>query len=98
MREQRKLADRQRKLTEKAHRIKEDMLRDDDNVFDVAYEQQGEVDATVSATDIKVILLSWLSCCVMWYGPAGRREDGAGSRCAADVMFVGRRALSCVLC
>eukprot|EP00891_Asterochloris_glomerata_P000400 jgi/Astpho2/400/Aster-03452 len=54
MREQRKLADRQRKLAEKAHRIKEDMLRDDDNVFDVAYEQQGEVDATVSATDIKV--------------------------------------------
>lgn len=62
MREQRKLADRQRKLAEKAHRIKEDMLRDDDNVFDVAYEQQGEVDATVSATDIKVTPLSWLSC------------------------------------
>eukprot|EP00891_Asterochloris_glomerata_P000401 jgi/Astpho2/401/Aster-03451 len=61
MREQRKLADRQRKLAEKAHRIKEDMLRDDDNVFDVAYEQQGEVDATVSATDIKVTPLSWLS-------------------------------------
>ena len=78
MREQRKLADRQRKLAEKAHRIKEDMLRDDDNVFDVAYEQQGEVDATVSATDIKVNLLSQLSCCVVWYGPAGPGEDALG--------------------
>ena len=78
MREQRKLADRQRKLAEKAHRIKADMLRDDDNVFDVAYEQQGEVDATVSATDIKVTPSPWLSYCVVWYGPAGPEEMALG--------------------
>jgi ATP-binding cassette subfamily F protein 1 len=54
-REQKKLADRERKLHEKAVRMKEDMLRDDDNVFDVAFEQQGEGgDNTLSATDIKV--------------------------------------------
>lgn len=55
-REQKKLADKQRKLQEKAHRIKEESLRDDDNVFDVAFENQGgeAVEHTVSATDIKV--------------------------------------------
>ena len=74
MREQRKLADRQRKLVEKAHRIKADMLRDDDNVFDVAYEQQGEVDATVSATDIKVTSLSWLRCSVFGLAQQGLRR------------------------
>lgn len=59
-REQKKLADKQRKLQEKAHRIKEESLRDDDNVFDVAFENQGgeAVEHTVSATDIKVHSLS----------------------------------------
>ena len=55
-REQKKLADKQRKLQEKAHRVKEESLRDDDNVFDVAFENQGAeaAEQTVSATDIKV--------------------------------------------
>lgn len=59
-REQKKLADKTRKLQEKAHRIKEESLRDDDNVFDVAFENQGgeAVEHTVSATDIKVHSLS----------------------------------------
>ena len=49
------MADRERKLLEKSVRMKEEMLRDDDNVFDVAFEQQGEgTDNTLSATDIKV--------------------------------------------
>ena len=55
-REQKKAADKQRKLAEKAHRIKEESLRDDDNVFDVAFENQGleGAEGAVSATDIKV--------------------------------------------
>lgn len=59
-REQKKTADKQRKLAEKAHRIKEESLRDDDNVFDVAFENQGAeaAESTVSATDIKV-------CCAL---------------------------------
>ena len=40
---------------EEAHRAKAAALRDDDNVFDVAYEQQGgEGQDVLSATDIKV--------------------------------------------
>ena len=63
-REQKKTADKQRKLAEKAHRIKEESLRDDDNVFDVAFENQGAeaAESTVSATDIKV-------CCVLLKTP-----------------------------
>ena len=59
-REQKKLADKQRKLQEKAHRVKEESLRDDDNVFDVAFENQGgeAAEHTVSATDIKVCVLA----------------------------------------
>jgi len=55
-REQKKMADKNRKLQEKAHRMKEESLRDDDNVFDVAFENQGgeAAEHTVSATDIKV--------------------------------------------
>lgn len=62
-REQKKLADKQRKLQEKAHRIKEDSLRDDDNVFDVAFENQGgdAAEHTVSATDIKASGIATLS-------------------------------------
>ncbi|CAD7700689.1 unnamed protein product [Ostreobium quekettii] len=51
--EQKKIADRERKQLEKALRIKEAALRDDDNVFDVSYEGQGE-ESTLSATDVKV--------------------------------------------
>ncbi|GAB4823496.1 hypothetical protein N2152v2_010542 [Parachlorella kessleri] len=56
--EARKLQDRERKLLEKAAAAKADALRDDDNVFDVAYEQQGAEDGVLSATDIKVHSLS----------------------------------------
>ena len=48
-----RLADKERKMMEKAAAMKADALRDDDNVFDVSYEQSGE-DSTLSATDIKV--------------------------------------------
>lgn len=59
-REQKKMADKQRKLAEKAHRVKEESLRDDDNVFDVAFENQGAEtsESVVSATDIKVCTFS----------------------------------------
>lgn len=57
IKEQKKLADKERKLLEKAHREKESALRDDDNVFDVAFENQGASAADIiSATDIKVLL------------------------------------------
>ena len=50
-----KLADKERRQLEEAHRAKAAALRDDDNVFDVAYEQQGgEGQDVLSATDIKV--------------------------------------------
>lgn len=49
-----KLKLKERKLLEKSVREKEAALRDDDNVFDVAYEQQGDGTDTLSATDIKV--------------------------------------------
>ena len=52
-----KLADKERRQVEEAHRAKAAALRDDDNVFDVAYEQQGsEGQDVLSATDIKVSL------------------------------------------
>ena len=62
-REQKKLNDKQRRLQETAARNKADALRDDDNVFDVSYENQGgagDLGDTVSATDIKVKLWSLL--------------------------------------
>lgn len=34
--------------------LKLQALREDDNVFDVSYEGQGEEGSTVSATDVKV--------------------------------------------
>ncbi|KAL6782065.1 hypothetical protein ACKKBF_B10535 [Auxenochlorella protothecoides x Auxenochlorella symbiontica] len=53
--EQRKLNDKERKQLEKAAAAKVAALRDDDNVFDVAFEQQGEGgEGVLSATDIKV--------------------------------------------
>lgn len=57
--EVRKIADRDRKAAEKAAQAKAAALRDDDNVFDVSYENQGTDTAegaasTLSATDIKV--------------------------------------------
>ena len=48
-----RMADKERKMMEKAAAMKAEALRDDDNVFDVSYEQSGE-DSTLSATDIKV--------------------------------------------
>lgn len=52
--EQKKLADKERKLLEKAYREKEAALRDDDNVFDVSYESQAAgISDVLSATDIK---------------------------------------------
>ena len=52
--ESKKLADKERKILEKAAAAKAAALQDDDNVFDVAYEHQGEGDSTLSATDNKV--------------------------------------------
>lgn len=55
-RDVKKLADKQRKQLEEAYRAKEAALREDDNVFDVAYEAQGGEGGSdvLSATDIKV--------------------------------------------
>ena len=53
-RDRKKLADKDRKLQEKAVQAKAIALADDDNVFDVAFEQQGDVGSTASATDIQV--------------------------------------------
>ena len=54
-RDVKKLADKEQRQIEEAHRAKAAALRDDDNVFDVAYEQQGsEGQDVLSATDIKV--------------------------------------------
>jgi hypothetical protein len=56
-RDTKKLAEKERKLLEKSVREKEIALRDDDNVFDVSYENQGDASTeVVSATDIKVSL------------------------------------------
>lgn len=80
-REQKKLADKQRKLQEKAHRVKEESLRDDDNVFDVAFENQGAeaAEQTVSATDIKVRMtavdLSIQRLYIVLYGPASHLSE-----------------------
>lgn len=52
-RDNKKIADKERKANEAAVRAKEDALREDDNVFDVSYAGMGE-DAQATATDIKV--------------------------------------------
>ena len=56
--ERKKMNEKTRKQHETAARAKAEALRDDDNVFDVAFEQQGAggdaADSVVSATDIKV--------------------------------------------
>lgn len=57
-RDARKQSDKERKALEKAVAAKADALRDDDNVFDVSFEQQGDGEATLSATDVKVHNLS----------------------------------------
>ena len=60
-RDNKKLAEKERKLLEKSVREKEAALRDDDNVFDVSYENQGDSTAdVVSATDIKVSCPSFI--------------------------------------
>lgn len=53
--DKRKLADKQRKVEERVHQMKMEALRDDDSVFDVAYEQQGTSSDVLSATDVKVL-------------------------------------------
>lgn len=50
-----KIADRERKANERAHQMRLEALREDDNVFDVAFEGQGDVNAATSATDVKVV-------------------------------------------
>lgn len=68
----RKIADRERKAAEKAAQAKAAALRDDDNVFDVSYENQGAEDvaaSTLSATDIKV----------GGWGNGGGRAEGGGA-------------------
>jgi ATP-binding cassette subfamily F protein 1 len=52
--EAKKLADKERKIMEKAAAAKAAALHDDDNVFDVSFEKQGDGESTLSATDIKV--------------------------------------------
>ena len=58
-RDRKKVADKDRKEMERALQIKAAALQDDDNVFDVAFERQGEdTESTLSTTDIKVRLLA----------------------------------------
>ncbi|PNW88567.1 hypothetical protein CHLRE_01g034950v5 [Chlamydomonas reinhardtii] len=52
-RENKKIADKERKALEAAVRAKEDALREDENVFDVSYEGMGE-EVSATATDVKV--------------------------------------------
>lgn len=52
-RDNKKIADKERKAMEAAVRAKEDALREDENVFDVSYAGMGE-EAAATATDIKV--------------------------------------------
>ncbi|KXZ55387.1 hypothetical protein GPECTOR_3g513 [Gonium pectorale] len=52
-RENKKLADKERKALEAAVRAKEDALREDENVFDVSYEGMGD-EVSATATDVKV--------------------------------------------
>eukprot|EP00798_Chlamydomonas_sp_ICE-L_P029146 gene29146-32366_t len=86
-REAKKIADKERKASERAYQLKQEALREDDNVFDVAFEGQGGVDGAgvaVSATDIKVhnltirakgkLLLESTECSIT----AGRRYGLAG--------------------
>jgi ATP-binding cassette, subfamily F, member 1 len=49
-----KLAFKERKLLEKQAEAKAAALRDDDNVFDVSFEKQGDGGSTLSSTDIIV--------------------------------------------
>lgn len=55
-----KIADKERKARERALALKADALRDDENVFDVAFEGMGEARtaAQENATDVKVHSLS----------------------------------------
>lgn len=73
-RETKKLADKERQLAEKAFRAKEDALREDDNVFDVSFEGQGEIMTTVSATDVKVRTRVQTTCWWQWELERGERR------------------------
>ena len=54
--EAKKIADKERKARERALALKAEALKDDDNVFDVAYEGMGDARtaAQENATDVKV--------------------------------------------
>ncbi|KIY94299.1 hypothetical protein MNEG_13664 [Monoraphidium neglectum] len=90
-REAKKLADKERMLLEKAHRMREDAMREDDNVFDVSFEGMGNEDATVSATDIKVHNLTVRAKGkLLLENTALTITAGKGGGCAADRGDVGR--------
>jgi len=85
--EKKKINEKTRKQQETAARAKADALRDDDNVFDVAFEQQGAggdaADSVVSATDIKVSSSATnykvvLACTGVRRKAAGLRWRGGG--------------------
>ncbi len=80
--ERKKINEKTRKQQEAAARAKAEALRDDDNVFDVAFESQGAggdaADSVVSATDIKARLPL---CC--FHGPCCKLRTGS---CCAQVL------------
>ncbi len=53
VREEKKLADKERMMMEASIRAKQDAMREDENVFDVAFEGMGGDEAAASATDVK---------------------------------------------
>ncbi|WIA09051.1 hypothetical protein OEZ85_008465 [Tetradesmus obliquus] len=53
-REAKKLADKERQAMEKALRMKAEAMRDDENVFDVAFEGMGGDEPAATASDVKV--------------------------------------------
>ena len=95
----RKIADRDRKAAEKAAQMKAAALRDDDNVFDVSYEQQGDGDGTLSATDIKVGGRSEGRAAAAAAGAGGRvqrgDEDSVGAAHSMAICADSRPACLC---
>lgn len=64
-------------------RMKVEAMREDDNVFDVAFEGMGTDEPTASATDVKVgCVCVWWECMLV----------------AHLVCYMGAAALSCVVC
>ncbi len=73
--EAKKIEERERMATERAAWLKAQALRDDDNVFDVAYEKQGDGTDTLSATDIKVRVVPVGLLCNLLHACSGARND-----------------------